>query len=131
MLIRKTIRVGLVVIVALAGSACATGSDVQVAWGPEAGPMCTVRVESAYDMPVEAAARVGVREISLGVVDPDGEREFGVPCAHRAVTVFRVLRSGDRDETRLGAHSRALHARRVTVVKLQPSATRLPTTPTG
>jgi hypothetical protein len=104
---------------ALVGSACATSNVHDVAWGPVEGPMCTVRVESEYGMPVEVGARAGGMRIDLGVVDPETAHEFSVPCAHRAVTVFRVVRPGMGAENRLDAHAQALDPDRITVVLLR------------
>lgn len=84
--------------------------------------MCMVRVESAYDVPVEAGARLGAREIQLGELEPEGVREFGVPCSYQAVTVFRVARADERATTRLGSQARALDLDDVTVVTLRPSS---------
>jgi len=121
---RGVTRTALVVGLVLAGSSCVHGSGAtsfaEVVWSPDSGPLCTVRVESAYDHPVEAGASAGARTIHLGSVDPGGSRDFAVPCAHRAVTIFRVARSGEAVEARLGAHSRALDSGEVTVVSLRP-----------
>lgn len=115
---------------ALMGSACATSNVHEVAWGPVEGPMCTVRVESEYAMPVEVGARAGGMRIDLGVVDPESAHEFAVPCAHRAVTVFRVVRPGMGVENRLDAHAQALDQDRVTVVMLRSTtALRSPALP--
>ena len=124
---RNVKRTILVAALALVGTGCAsTRSSVpDAAWARVEGPVCTVRVESRYDAPVEAGATAGAREVYLGVVEPDGKREFGVPCAYRAVTVFRVVRAGAHGEARLGAHARALDVRGVTVVTLRPTGTRL------
>ena len=94
-------------------------------WAQVEGPVCTVRVESHYETPVEAGVTAGARQVYLGEVEPGGKREFGVPCAYRAVTVFRVVRAGGSGETRLGAHARALDVDGVTVVTLRPTAVRL------
>jgi hypothetical protein len=86
--------------------------------------MCSVRVLSDYDVPIELGASAGAHEVALGLVEPEASRRFAVPCAYRAVTVFRVVRSGAFGEAHLGAHTRALDARRVTEVTLRPSAFR-------
>lgn len=109
-------------LVALSSACASAGSTHDVAWGPVDGPMCTVRVESAYDVPVEAGATVGTREIELGELEPDGARQFGVPCSFQAVTVFRVTRSGEDSVNRLGSRARALAVDEVTVVTLRPTS---------
>jgi hypothetical protein len=101
-------------------SACATAAKHDVAWGPVDGPMCEVRVESDFTIPVEAEARAGGLEIDLGVVEPGTAHEFGVPCTHRAVTVYRVLRIGRGAESQLDARAQALDADEVTIVRLRP-----------
>ena len=84
--------------------------------------MCEVRVESDFTIPVEAEARAGGLEIDLGVVEPGSAHEFGVPCAHRAVTVYRVLRVGRGAESQLDGRAKALDADEVTIVRLRPPA---------
>ena len=127
MSIRNAKRTILTGALALLGSGCASsGAHVpDPSWALVDGPVCRVRVESHYDTPVEAGATAGARQVYLGEVAPGGERDFGVPCAYRAVTVFRVVRAGGTGESRLGAHARALDATGVTVVTLRPTAARL------
>ena len=119
---RNDIRFSLIVAVALLSSACASTGGPDVAWGPVDGPMCTLRVESGYDVPVEAGVSAGSREIDLGELEPNDARELGVPCAYKAVTVFRVGRVDGRASTRLGSQARALDADQVTIVTLRPSS---------
>lgn len=125
MLERNTRRAALFALLALMTSACAhgasSGSEFANAWGTTTGPMCEVRLESAYATPVEAGASAGAKHIELGVVDPHETRDFVVPCAHRAVTVFRVLRAGGKPVNRIDSQARALDTGRVTVVTLRPS----------
>ena len=103
---------------------CASVSVHDVAWGPVDGPLCEVRVESGYGTPVEARALAGGREIDLGVVEPESAHAFSVPCAHRAVTVYRVVPAGPSSENHLDARAQALVVDRTTVVTIRPPATR-------
>lgn len=123
---RTAVRVCLVTLLACIGGGCASTRTTapDVAWGSVAGPMCSVRVESAYDVSIEAAASAGAHRVDLGRLAPDEAAEFAVPCEHGAVTVFRVVRNGDTAESRLGIQSRALDSDDVTVVSLRPAATR-------
>ncbi|NIQ55207.1 MAG: hypothetical protein GWN71_18065, partial [Gammaproteobacteria bacterium] len=92
--------------------------------------MCTLRVRSAYDVPVGAGVRAGTEQHEIGTLDPDDEIDIGVPCEFEAVTVYRVVRSGSGAlDQWIRPLSRALDRRGVTVVTLQPSATRGSLTP--
>ena len=121
---RRLIRISQLASTLLVFTACAHASTHDVAWGPVDGPMCDVRVESEYTTSVEARARVGGREIELGVVEPASAHEVTVPCAHRAVTVYRVIPSGPDAENRLDIRAQALQRDDVTLVTLRPSARR-------
>lgn len=121
---RHLIRTSQLAVALLALSGCAHASVHDVAWGPVDGPMCDVRVESDYGAPVEARARAGGLEIDLGVVEPESAHEFAVPCAHRAVTVYRVVSTGLEAENRLDSRAQALHRDGVTLVTLRPSTRR-------
>lgn len=94
--------------------------------------MCDLRVESAYDEPIEAGARAGAQEVSLGTIEPDESVEILVPCSYGAVTVFRlVTRGGLGGDTRLGSRTQALDPRHTTVVTVRPEAKRTVLRPSG
>ncbi len=121
----NAVRLALVAVVALGASACAFGSGSNVpdlGWGMVDGPMCEVRLENGYGTPVELGAIVGGREIALGLVDRGDDQRFEVPCSYQAVTGFRILRRGQRFESRVDQRARALVPGGVTVVVLGRSS---------
>ena len=54
------------------------------------GRICQVRIESAFDGPVELAYRAGSHALSLGIMEPDEGIQVGVPCDAEEIQVYRV-----------------------------------------
>lgn len=132
-------RLLLLALTTTVASSCAHASTSRdlgpgdLAAGPDDDTaMCDLRVESAYDEPIEAGARAGAREVSLGTIEPDESVEILVPCSYGAVTVFRlVTRDGLGGDTRLGSRTQALDPKRTTVVTVRPEAKRTVLRPRG
>lgn len=127
---RTTSRMILVTLTTTVAASCAPGArtgdlgDLRSGLEPEAA-MCDLRVESAYDEPIEAGVRAGAREVSLGTIDPDDGVEILVPCSYGAVTVFRLVSHDDMgDVTRLALRTRALDPQGTTTVVMRPAASR-------
>jgi len=93
----------------------------------DASAMCAVRVESEYDVTIEAGARAGSEQLSLGTLEPDDAIDIGVPCSYRAVTVYRLVRNGAGAEVQLRPVARALDPVGTTTFTLRPTDTRIPT----
>lgn len=126
----NTANTALLLALTSVAGACAPGSGVGSSSDLRSGldrgeAMCDLRIESAYDEPIEAGVRAGAREVSLGTLEPDESVEIVVPCSYGAVTVFRLVQ---RDEfsadARLGLRSQALDPQRTTVVTMRPLASR-------
>ena len=78
---RNAKRTVLVAALVLAGTACASSgaSLPDASWAQVEGPVCRVRVESSYDIPVEAGVTAGARQVYLGEVPtviPDIENPY-------------------------------------------------------
>ena len=119
------VRTSTLAALAFLTTACAHGMPWSGGHAHASGEasLCMVRVENAYDEPIEAGARAGAEEVLLGTVDPDDTLEFGVPCSYRAVTVYRVVDEG-AEGLRLSPRARALDPSRTTTVTLRPPAAR-------
>lgn len=132
MMMRRLTWMGLVALSALVATSCTYGRGSGLALGPapaDEDSLCTVRVRSAYDQPIEAGVRAGAERLELGTLEPDDEVDVDVPCAFDAVTVFRVVRNGGSTDAWIGPRSRALDPLRITTFTLRPSVRRGPVGP--
>ena len=127
---RTTSRMLFVALAATTAVSCAPGArggdvgDLNAGLQAEAA-MCDLRVERAYDEPIDAGVRAGAREVALGTLEPDKGVEILVPCSYGAVTVFRLVAHDDMGEvTRLALRTQALSPQRTTTVVIRPSANR-------
>lgn len=127
----RTANRALALTLTTVAAACAPGAgvgdvgDLRAGLDPE-GALCDLRVESAYDEPIQAGVRAGAREVTLGTLDPNQSIEILVPCFYGAVTVFRLVRHDEfGGDTRLGLRSQALNPQGPTVVTMRPVANRV------
>ena len=128
---RTATRMILVATAAFVATSCAHASGEGAGVGPSAAThvsdaaMCDLRVESAYDVPIQAGVRAGAQEVSLGTLKPHGSVEIRVPCAFGAVTVFRLVeRDGLGGGAQLAPRAQALHPDETTTVVVRPVASR-------
>lgn len=123
-------RLTRLALVTIASSACAHASgsgdaEVTGSRADDARAMCELRVESAYDVPIQAGVRAGAQEVSLGEIDPQESVEILVPCSYGAVTVFRLVeRDGPGGAARLASRVQALSPDRTTTVVVRPAVSR-------
>lgn len=132
MTIPRLTRAGFLALSVLVATSCAhRGSDMVLGPAPaDEDSLCTVKVKSAYDRPIEAGVRAGAAQLELGTLQPEGEVAVDVPCTFDAVTVFRVVRNGGgAADAWIGPRSRALDPLRVTSFTLRPSVRRGPAGP--